>query len=173
MTSPSQSLPFFIIPHHCPHHYSQIADTKKKWFYRLLTYNLHGKTAKFLPHVGKKILVGTSNGWFISVWNASEMRRIHFSSLLLKVCNADLEILCDGSFSHHVKSYSFMFLQKISTRVVCVNGEHPSNIGCGRSLQRSAVEDGTMDPLPSLPCPTTQRRGRRGYDHLLQVLRRE
>ena len=101
-----------------PHHYSQIADTKKKkWFYRLLTYNLDGKTAKFLPHVGKKILVGTSNGWCISVWNASEMRRIHFSSLLLKVCNADLEILCDGSFSHHVKSYSFMFLQKISTRV--------------------------------------------------------
>ena len=29
---------------------------------------------------------------------------------------------------------------------------------CG-SLRRSAVKDGTMDPLPSLPGPTTQTRG--------------
>ena len=39
---------------------------------------------------------------------------------------------------------------------------------CG-SLRRSAVEDGTMDPLPSLPGPKTQRRGKDS----LQVLRRE
>ena len=173
MTSSSQSLPFFIIPHHCPHHYSQIAETKKKVVLQATNLQFTRKNREILAARRQKILVGTSNGWCISVWNASEMRRIHFSSLLLKVCNADLEILCDGSFSHHVKSYSFMFLQKISTRVVCVNGEHPSNIGSGRSLQRSAVEDGTMDSLPSLACPTTQRRGRRRYDHLLQVLRRE
>ena len=35
---------------------------------------------------------------------------------------------CDlsGSFSYHIEFYSFMFMQKISTRVVCVNGKHPN-----------------------------------------------
>ena len=32
---------------------------------------------------------------------------------------ADLGIICSGSFSHHVKFYSFIF-----TRMVCVNGKH-------------------------------------------------
>ena len=32
---------------------------------------------------------------------------------------------CSGSPSHHVKFYGFMFMQKISTQVVCVNGKHP------------------------------------------------
>ena len=31
-------------------------------------------------------------------------------------------LLFGGLFSHHVKSYSFMFMRKISTRVVCVEG---------------------------------------------------
>ena len=31
---------------------------------------------------------------------------------------------------------------------------------------KSAVEDGTIDPLPSLPGPTTQKRG---YDHSQQL----
>ena len=30
-----------------------------------------------------------------------------------------------GSFSHHLKFYSSMFRQKISSRVVCVNGKQP------------------------------------------------
>ena len=42
--------------------------------------------------------------------------------LLYLVCSADLEILCSGFFFHHVKFYSFMFMRKISTRVVCVMG---------------------------------------------------
>ena len=35
-------------------------------------------------------------------------------------------VLFSGQFSHHVKFYSFMFLHKIFTRVVCVNGKYPS-----------------------------------------------
>ena len=33
--------------------------------------------------------------------------------------------LCGRLFSHHIKLYSFMFIHKISTRVVGVNGKHP------------------------------------------------
>ena len=32
---------------------------------------------------------------------------------------------CSGSPSHRVKFYGFMFMHKISTQVVCVNGKHP------------------------------------------------
>ena len=38
---------------------------------------------------------------------------------------SDLDILSSGPFSHHVKFYSFIFIHKISNRVVCVNGKHP------------------------------------------------
>ena len=37
---------------------------------------------------------------------------------LFSICSVDLGILCSGSFSH------FLFLQEISTRMVCVNGKH-------------------------------------------------
>ena len=40
------------------------------------------------------------------------------------VCEADLDILRNGLLSQHVKFYNFMFMHKISTRVVCLNGEH-------------------------------------------------
>ena len=40
--------------------------------------------------------------------------------LLLLVCSADLDIVCSRSSSHHVKFY--MFMHRISTRVVSVNG---------------------------------------------------
>ena len=39
-----------------------------------------------------------------------------------------MRILCSGLFSHQVKFYSFIFLHKISTWVVCVNGKHPYDI---------------------------------------------
>ena len=45
--------------------------------------------------------------------------------LLFLACLADLDILCSGSFYHHVKFDSFIFMHKISSRVVCVNGKHP------------------------------------------------
>ena len=45
--------------------------------------------------------------------------------LLFLVCSAKLVVLCNVSFSHQVKFYSFMFMHNISTRLVCVNGKHP------------------------------------------------
>ena len=45
--------------------------------------------------------------------------------LLFLVCSAKLVVLCNVSFSHQVKFYSFVFMHNISTRVVCVNGKHP------------------------------------------------
>ena len=45
--------------------------------------------------------------------------------LFFSVCSADLDILCSGSFPQLVKFYSFKFVHKIPTRVVCVNVEHP------------------------------------------------
>ena len=44
--------------------------------------------------------------------------------LLFLVCSAELVVLCNASFSHQVKFYSFVFMHNISTRVVCVNGKH-------------------------------------------------
>ena len=46
------------------------------------------------------------------------------SEVPLMVCSANLDILCGGKFSHHFKFYTFMFMHKISIRVVCVNGKH-------------------------------------------------
>ena len=45
--------------------------------------------------------------------------------LLLLVCSADFDIFCSGLFSHHVKFSSLMFMQKVLTRMVCVNGKNP------------------------------------------------
>ena len=45
--------------------------------------------------------------------------------LLFLVCSAELVVLCNASFSHQVKLYSFVFMHNISTRVVCVNGKYP------------------------------------------------
>lgn len=52
-----------------------------------------------------------------------DLTRIKFSAIW--VSSADFNTLCCyWSFSHFVKFYSFMFLHKISTRVVCVNGKY-------------------------------------------------
>ena len=48
------------------------------------------------------------------------------SFLLLLVGSADLNMFCSSSFSCHIAFYSFVFMHKISTLVVCfTNGEHP------------------------------------------------
>ena len=44
-----------------------------------------------------------------------------------------MDIHCSGSFSHH-EFYSFIFMSKISTRVVCVNGKHRRNTGTPRNV---------------------------------------
>ena len=54
--------------------------------------------------------------------------------LLFSFCLADLDILCSGLFSHHVKFYSFMFMYKISTPMVCVN-----DISMGGGVGRGAT----------------------------------
>ena len=77
-----------------------------------------------------EIPVGKSNGSRHSVWKAlekmgSDMRRASFQLLL--VCLIDLNLFWRGSYSHLVKFYRFMLVHKISTRVVCVNGEHLSH----------------------------------------------
>ena len=65
---------------------------------------------------------GKSNGSCHFVWQASENTGCDLrgcNSPLFLVCSAYLEIHCSGSFC-----YSFMFMHKISARVVCVNGKH-------------------------------------------------
>ena len=42
----------------------------------------------------------------------------------LLVFSADLNIHCSRLFSHHFKFYSFVFMHRISTQVVCVSGKH-------------------------------------------------
>ena len=68
-----------------------------------------------------KISVGKSNGSRHSVWEASENMGCLLRRFL--VCSADLD--CSGSFSHHVRFSSVMFMHKISTWMVCLNGKHP------------------------------------------------
>ena len=45
--------------------------------------------------------------------------------LLFLVSSANLDLFCSRSFSHLVEFYSLIFMHKISSRVVCVNGRHP------------------------------------------------
>ena len=55
----------------------------------------------------------------------SDLRRASFQLLL--VCLIDMNLFCRGSYSYLVKFYRFMLVHKISTRVVCINGEHLSH----------------------------------------------
>ena len=65
--------------------------------------------------------------------------------LLCLACLADLNILCNGSFSHLVKFnfYSFMFMHKISTQVVCVNGNPQSGDEIRQNTKKMSREKGT------------------------------
>ena len=67
--------------------------------------------------------------------------------LLFLVCSAELVVLCNASFSHQVKFYSFVFMHNISTRVVCVNGEYPWSLPFFplRSLHRAISSIQTPD----------------------------
>ena len=51
------------------------------------------------------------------------LRRCNFTNLF-GLCSADLDRLRSGSFYHHVKFCSLMYVQKIFTRVLCINGRH-------------------------------------------------
>ena len=67
--------------------------------------------------------------------------------LLFLVCSAELVVLCNVSFSHQVKFYSFVFMHNISTLVVCVNGKHPWSLPFFplRSLHRAISSIQTPD----------------------------
>lgn len=52
------------------------------------------------------------------IWAVIEVLKV------LLVGPADLDIFCSCSFSHHITFYSFVFMQKIFTRLDCVNGKH-------------------------------------------------
>ena len=52
-----------------------------------------------------------------------DFRRWNISSFLVFL--AYLDVLCNWSFSHFLKFYSFIFIHKISSPVVCVNAMHP------------------------------------------------
>ena len=58
-----------------------------------------------------------------------DLRRRDFCTTFL-VCLAGLDIFRSGSFSHRVKYQSFIFMHKISTRVVGVHGKHTEAFFC-------------------------------------------
>ena len=58
---------------------------------------------------------------------------------LLLVCLIDLNLFCRGSYTHLVKVYRFMLMHKISTQVVCVNGERLSHFFRSLGLPLSLV----------------------------------
>ena len=74
--------------------------------------------------------------------------------LLFLVCSAYLDIHCSRSFSHHVKFYSLMLLQKISSRVVFLNGT-PSLTNAQLYMADYTLQNGVilhMQKWPSLYC---------------------
>ena len=103
----------------------------------------------FLPCIymgNPEILVGKTNGSRYFVSGASWAVILGDAIFLLcLVCLADLNILCNGSFSHLVKFnfYSFMFMHKISTRVVYVNGNPQSGDEIRQNTKKMSREMGT------------------------------
>ena len=79
------------------------------------------------PHHG---ITGNSC-WFVQVFNS------------FLVFSADLDVLCGGLFSHNVSFYSFMFLHKIFTRVVCVYGGRYNFVSGSRRASRNALGQNT------------------------------
>ena len=68
------------------------------------------------------MILATLFGKLLKIWAVIRGDAIF---LLFLVCSAELVVLCNASFSHQVKFYSFVFMHNISTRGVCVNGKHP------------------------------------------------
>ena len=109
-----------------PWHFARCSalDTASTQFYTLRILilamgrnHLHGKNRKF--RLEDQMVRAIPLGKFQEIWAVIWGNAIFLPFL---VFSADLEILCSGFFSHHVKFYSFMFMRKISTRVVCVIG---------------------------------------------------
>ena len=80
-----------------------------------------------------EILVEKSNGSWHSVWELYKIWAVIWGDKifpLFLVFSADLDIICSGLFSQHIRFYSFMRMHKISPRVVCANSLHPRFFSC-------------------------------------------
>ena len=71
--------------------------------------------------------------------------------LLFLVSSANLDVFCSRSFSHLVKFYRLIFMHKISSRVICVNGRHP----------RSFKNKKQMSVTPSNRSEKMQKKGKK------------
>ena len=60
--------------------------------------------------------------------------------LLFLVSSANLDVFCSRSFSHLVEFYRLIFMHKISSRVVCVNGRHPRSFKNKKTNERDSVK---------------------------------
>ena len=121
------------------------------YFYLLLLgllFSINGTRPGVLNNIylGKpEILVGKSNGWRNSVWEASENNYGTWSVIwgdaifpLFLVFSANLEILRSGSFSKQVKFDSFMLMHKISTWMVLCR--HPTTCHTLKWKSRSLLK---------------------------------
>ena len=88
-------------------------ETSKYWV-AWSTYYLHGKTGNS----------GCTIKW-LAPFRFEGSENMDCDLRRCKVCSAVLDILCGGSFSHHVKFSSFIFIPRISRRVVFVKDKHP------------------------------------------------
>ena len=79
-----------------------------------------------------EIPVGKSNGSRYSVRTVRQGSENNLSAVicgdafffnLFRLFSTFRCTFCSQPFSHHVKFYSFMFANKIPTRLVCVNGK--------------------------------------------------
>ena len=131
-TTISIMLAFQFLPWNCPWwpRGNQSSKVCVVWTYMSWgSYHEKPRVQCFYYFTGKpEIQVGKSNGPHHFIWEASKnmgcgLRRCNkFIFLPFSVCSVDLDLLCSGSFTHHFQFNILIFLHKISTQVVCVNG---------------------------------------------------
>ena len=91
-----------------------------------------------------------------------DLRQRDFSTTFL-VCLAGLDIFRSGSFSHRVKYQSFIFMHKISTRVVGVNGKLTESFFCS-SVRAKRTREENAD---TRACDWGQETGEDSPTHVL------
>ena len=78
--------------------------------------------------------------------------------LLFLVCSTDLDIVCSRSSFHNVKFYSVMFMRRISSRVICVNGISSPSYSDSLALSLDYKHSDRMSVGDSLSSYTNSRR---------------
>ena len=74
----------------------------------------------------------------------------YFSTLLVCSADSDTDIVMGSSF-HHVKFHSFMFMHKIFTQAICVNGKHLRYNPASGSWRELACAKLSSHPVGWLP----------------------